>query len=852
MTLTEHETLNTTAAAFDVQLRYFSGPPWALLIAGGLDQLASWTDPDTGRPATWTEITDRTAYAGQFAQRQQGASIVWQADLSGWLYDEALLGLGRTLLCWRRVYRPTGTGTAPAGWQNWQRAFVGEIVTRNDRQDYTAGRYWKRTVVGYDNWLSHYNAPRITAGKIRITDGASATGSAALAQAAQEADKGEFVGGTASVALTNVIDGNRNTVYISDDIPTQTLKAWPPLKNDAAVACSEIFFRPVAGWSQARTWWVELYNQRSQNDRAWGQLIIGKYVSGAYTFSGPVGIELTKGACGLIVANRAAFDEYSGASNNGAEKIIDWSQYQSSGALTDDGLVYCGGFAFAWAPGGASRTYVYQGQTIWNGATFNSTSVATGQSLVNNYDGVWIGPNAPNGTWSINANPHPGANNNGDGPVWLKVLLPENVCLTLAEVSAASTTIRLDNYRAWLAPTTGVAQGVIAGCLFSWTSRDADGLHGVTWVSAPNAALPVGTAAAPYVNDYVMTGYPLTATHLIRRKLPTIAHYKVFWSAHIAADYGAAGWAFDYYPVPHEQQGNTQNLHLTDVCNDGTTPYLWVRTILYLVYAMTDGGRVKVNEIAADLAQVALDLAGTPALDGQDVYVLAYYLWESWCRLPTIDFYVTMSAGAHKMGNHALAITPVARVFDDLARATGALVWYQPTGGVRWLDDPWWPKNSVAPESLYVFGSGSIRDSFALDWQQVGVDYVVLNALSLEGDPHTVRYVYPQPLNGGEPPIWAQVTEISDRVIARDSDAPAVAQMEAEKLVAQGRSLQLTVKGVGEWCRPGQVVSTSFDTDGDGYLDTLLWLIEQTTTQYDEDTDGRQLTTTLTLRGFRS
>ncbi len=219
--------------------------------------------------------------------------------------------------------------------------------------------------------------------------------------------------------------------------------------------------------------------------------------------------------------------------------------------------------------------------------------------------------------------------------------------------------------------------------------------------------------------------------------------------------------------------------------------------------------------------------------------------------LPSADFHNTSTAGAHKMGQHALAITPVQRVYDDLAQATGCLVWYLPTGGVQFINDPWWPKGTQWPIT-YEFGGNDMQGEFELSAAPVYVDYVILNALSMDGEHHTLRYVYPQPLGASEPPVWAMVTEINDRVLAKDSDAPGVAAMELDKLINEGRTCRLTVKGVGEWCRPGQKVKTVFDTNGDGVYDILTWLIESALTECDVDDKGRKtLTTALTLRGFR-
>lgn len=856
MGLTEQQELNATAAVFDEQLRFFAGPDWDLLIAAGLATLDAWTDPDTGQPVTWTEITARVSYASKFSSEQRGSSITWTMDLSGWEYDEDYLAIGLSMMCWRRLWRPTGSETAPDGWQPWERLFVGEIVRKGNTQDYRQGRAWTRGVTGMNNYLDHYNAPRITAGKIRVTDGAAVSGSNELATPASESGTGEFVGGTTSVGLDNVVDGNHNTVYISNDVPTVVEVAWPPLLYHGGVFPTEVFFKPLPGWSQSRCWWVEVYNQREADASAYCAFFIGNYNAdtATYTTYGPINITIEKGAAVVFCANRAAFDEYTG-SNNGAAQVIDCSQY-IAGGLTNDSAIWTGwdfGNSLAWAPGGASRTYscVFNllPKTFWDGPTLDSDGLAEGSSWWYNYAA---------GTWDANPYPHPGANNVGDGPVWIKVELPDNVCVTLDEIDATSTVIRLDNYRGWFqpwsppfAPIVEEAQGVINSCVFTWSGRDSTGLTGVTWLNAPGSAIPAGTRCYPYVDGIAQTGYPIAATYLLRRKLPTINHYKVYWSPYTTRDYPDTGWETDYYSHFHEQQGNTQLLRLVDVCADGETFYLWVRTILYLVYAMSDSGRVKVNEIGADMLQQALDLGGTPGLDGLDAGVLARYLWTEWVGLPSADFGDSAQAGSHLMGQHALAITPLTRVFDDLAHACGCLCWYQPRGGIAWIDDPWWPLNGTAPELVCTLEPKIVRGAYQIQEVQPNVEYVILNALSIEGDPHTLRYVYPQPLGASEPPVWAMVSEVNDRVLARDAQAPAIAQMELERRLVGACTGTVVLKGPGEWCRPGLKVYTYFDADGDGYSEIRCWLINSVVTERTVNEKGRGLKTTLSLIGFR-
>lgn len=845
MPLTEHQQLNTVTPAYDVQLRYFGGVVYRSIAASGIATLlASFTDPDDPA-AGWTELTDRISYASRVTQTWRGSSITWQAELSGWNYDDTLFETGLAIICFRRIWRPTGTGTAPAGWQSWHVVYIGEIIDKVNKDDYRHGQEWTRTVVGHDHLLSTRNAPRIEAGQMQTTEGASVTGTGALATPEDERDTGEFVGGRASVALANLVDGNINTVYISSTIPGGISNDFPGAYWDGGTLIGEIFFKPYAGWSVDRAWWIEVYNQRSNDNTARVGFQCATHSGGVYTYynvgNGSAWPNLTSGRAGLFVGNRTAFDQLNGSDNIGAEWIVDISEHMTV-HLTDDSAVYAGNQVIAWAPGGAVRSYSFGDGITWSGATLDSSALSTGESFNNTFGGGFV----------VNSYPHPGAYGTGVGPVWLKVLLNENVCKTLDEVTAASTSIRLDNYLGWVEPVSGSKQGSILSYVFNWTSRDATtGLQGVTWVNAPPSAIPADTRCYPYENSIAQTGLPITATHLVRRKLPTIESYRVYWSPYDARAYTESGWQADYYSNFHDQQGNAQNLRLSDTCGDGTNNYLWVRTILYLIDGMTDGGRVKLNEIEADVDQLAMDVTATDLLDGGNSYSLAAYLFSDWCGWDPSDIADATNGGRHLMGEHALAITPVSRVFDDLAQATGCLAYYRMQGGVYWIENPWWPLNADPSTVEYSFGTTAIRGQVELIKLPSDTEYIILNGVSMEGGSHSIRAVYPTPYDTTEPPVWAIVQEIGDRIVARDADAKLVAQMELEKLAIGNRTCRFAVAGVGEWCKPALRVNLTWDLDGDGVAETSTWLIEQVITTTSATAQDHSYETVLQLRSFR-
>ena len=934
--ITERQQLNTKTPSFSIQYRYFSGPVFSSVLEDGVTALFnSWTAPDTGRPGGWTEITSRVSFRGSFASKKQGSSVTWTADLQGYDYSEALLGLSVTIVAWRQVYRPTGTVGAPAGWQSWELDFIGQIIERGETLDYRNGEEWTRKVGGIDTFLAGYNGPRLTTGIIRVTEGATVNGSTPLAQPELERDRGEFVGGSTTVSADNVVDGKPNTVYISDTVPASSANSWPGTHWDGWTVVSEVFFKPIPGWPLERSWWVEIFNAREQDDTSGFGLTSGRFLGGDpsndgnYVYDNVSGWpdRLERGHFAVVCANREIFDKLCGGARVGAKFVVDASQYNPNFNLhpTDGGVATGEGGGVAWSPGGAERRYSFwhSGYAAWNPtAGVDSDLVLTGYSIV--WNGGWPGVNNSMRAdkFVIEPSPHPGNPGATNDSAWLKVTLPDNVCQLTAPVTGASTVIPLNNYRGWIAPYEGeTRQGVVQGNVFNWTSRDATGLKGVTWVNVPGAEIPVGTRVYPYENGIAQTGLPLTSTSIVRRKSPVIENYRAWWAYAEARDYNDVGWASDYYTHFHTVTRNS-DLKITDELGIDQSPYLWVRTITYVIDRMLsprarltaeaydasvlevddttgwpatgtvsvfqpgaprivksysskdlhhlyltsqmmwiyavgsevineDFSRAKVNEITADLYQRALDWEGQPDLDGSRSADLAKYILTAWVGLKAEDFVDQSKLSTHIIGQHALAITPITTVLDDLARVTGCIVWYGRNGKIYWRSDHWWPNAEWDPGE-FTFDGDSVRGQASHSNTRSEVSHVILNALSVDGDPHPVRVVYPIPGGNGEPPPWAITKEINELVITRDADGVKLAQMKLEELLLGTRAIRLVTVGPGEWCMPSLKVYTYLDLDGDGSPETVPWLIEEVNTSRDMDESAKSYTTELTLRSFRA
>jgi hypothetical protein len=878
-TLTATQIANTTADHVSVQVRTFAGDYYAKYLRpnGIASLLATWTDPDTGKPAGLTEITARVSWRSTCTYEWRGNTLAWTAELQGTDYDAAYLDLGRTIVQWMRIWRPA------SGWQPWLLDLVGQITNRDDVDNCQHGQQWTRTLVGTNGSLDRWNAPHLVAGPIDVATGSTVTASPALALPELERDTGEFIGegATDSVQADNIADGKLGTVYISEAIPAATIPTWPVAGEDGNLWISEVFCKPVVGWPASQCWWVEIWNGRrhggQEGSRIYLKLInnpshVQAIDSSAGIFMAPGTQILHPDRFAVVCGNRTFFEKYTGGAPN-AEFVLDASAYKPTFIpdVTDGYIAVCGpdgtglSNGIAWAPAGALRRYEGwdTGSPNWAArAAVNETALPVGDSI------AWYGDTANRdayyGFYQNNA-PHPGDYRLPQGGVWAQVVLPANACKLIAPLSASSTHVALDNYLGWRQPTTaegGTLKGIVSlgtNYVFNYSGRDTGGLIVASWDNAPPSPLPIGTAVNPlaYVtlngagSWYTMDGYPLIETQLVRRKTPVVEGYQCLWSPFEARTPGTDGWRGDYYDHWHFAGGLTGQV-ITDALSDGAYGFLWVRTILYFVEHMADSGRAKINEVRAKVAQTALGWSGTPDVNGERSVDLAWYLLRDYYGMAARDTSDASSHLAHQLGQHATAIQPISQVLDDLARATGCLVDYTPVGTVYWRDDPRWPLGRSETAPLYTFDAASLRGDLHLTQGLPPVNYVILNATSLEGgEPHAVRVVYPPgPKPTGEPEPGALTEEISGYNVAQDQQAFFVAESEWHNRFYTGTAT-LTVKGVGEWCRPGLWVGTTWDHDGSG-LTTQWWLIDKVTRRR-ELADGQPAQTTeLSLRQYLS
>lgn len=881
------------ADSYHAEYAVFAGPTYASLLAAGLTaSLVAWTAPTTGKPTGWTDITDRTYWPGGLRTSLNGNSITWEAELQGANYDTDYLDIGLAVVLWRRYYTPAG------GWEAWAREYVGQIVSTDDQNDYRDGKPWRRTLTGTNYNLTRLNAPPLAVGPLDVTTGSTVDvwNGDVLPDAALEAGSGEYIGEVATLGGGNIADGRLTTVFISNTAPN-TVEDVQAGGQDGYVMVSEVMFQPANGWPQSACWWIEVYSTRDREQPQEFHLVSGRdynpateqydtlaYI-GAKDYLGVHGwgdkYTLEDGRFGVICGNRALFELYSGGAPD-AQFVIDASLYNplftlspTDGFVTVTNSTHTAGDpkkTIIWTPGGVARkadnpnsadgdwwygpSPVYAPATTFDSSTLPANGGYSVRRQIDYRPGDGVMGSASD--FTAVRFPTPGGHTTKATPVVLKVQLPPNVCHLTMTVDAGTTGITLDNYVGWFEDG---GKGIVESDIFSFTSRTTAGLQGVTWDAPGDHSHQAGARALPYAQVYwngsltwsQQEGYPLSDFFLLRRRAPAIKEGRIYFSfLPNARQYeDETGW-FDYSWQFSWANNAELSRRFTLADPVGGTPFLWVGTVLIVIDAMADGGRAKLNEIwarAVHLQHAPVDTGASAPTFTQTANRsgdLANYLLTTYCGFAAADFVDSSYVYTHRLGAHRLSLASLAKILNDLARQTGCLVYYNPDGKIYWLDDPWWPYRAAFTRAQAWTNATLVGDIRVAEQAQT-IDYVVVNAISLDSEPpHPIRVTYPPPPGGNlEPPAGYQAVEINGLSVISETDARLLAEMEWLKARATANTV-IALNGIYD-VRPGQVVSITNDY-GQGALVAWDWQITDVTLRRSQNAGGRAVTQSVGLR----
>lgn len=871
MTLTQTQLDNTSAASFDVRLRFFAdGMDFDVrtdLTGYTADAApAGWTiSGDAITPGgAWTEITARVAGDVTYTYEWSEGQMTWQAALRGWEYDAALLGAGKSVLCLRRMTRPATALSAAydTGWVLW---WLGVIQDGGWKDDYKKGGPWQRTVKSVDATLALTDAPRLTVGRLRVEEGAGVTASSTLATPAAEAGNGEFVGSLANVEPGNVVDGRTASVWISQDPPVTEAEPtayWPgPLVD-------EVFNEPVAGYSRARSWWVEIVNPyvyplefgaKSGKPSSYGlyaRNAAGQNVVMQFVTDKTTSMILQPGDRLVVCGHQQTFEAITGGANvarfvvEAISKPVFVAAADGAPTTTEaefdlhptDGFVVVGtpwdaiGWGTYWS--GVKWGTVTMPWATWVGAGVSLAGIQPGQSIRRKPSGTNTTSAAD---WAIEPYPHPGAKWAPALPQWLRVELREHVSTLGADAAAGATTLTIDE------GTTGwpaAGDGVIEGDTFSWTGRAAGSLTGVTGLASGHVQ---GAVVYPTRSDgEAMTGW--RSLDALVKRLPGRSKIKRLRA--YTSPFGDCRtpddelWTADYdATVIVIENGTDADNALSDIRLPIVKPKddsIWLRTLLVVIDEMWDGGRAKMNETLIEVDQLTVNASGLADIDNARCVDVARYLVANYTWLADGTLVQDGAPAAWgQVGDLATGIAKLPAVIADLARGTGCIAAWTRAGKLRIVANPWWPGGAGSdgkPEAT--LAEAYIRGEIGVQDGPPTATGVAVSAQDGAGNA-LARYVVPPGASG------SGVVEISGVTVASEGAVGPLAWNLYWQTVNTERLTGLVLKGLGEWASPRLRVALMWDGEALGQ-----WIIERVTQTWRASEAGRDWRTVLDLRKF--
>jgi hypothetical protein len=611
----------------------------------------------------------------------------------------------------RRIRR-RAFGANAAYDSGWVLAWLGIISRYDTTNDYRAGSGWTADVSDVSEALRTVDAPRLVAAPINVALGAAVTASSTLATPASEAGNLEFIGTSASVSATHVVDGRKNTVWISQSPPTVTQDASGTATFSMWTA-NEIMAWPVAGYSNLNAWWVEVLNT---SDLTWGDntvyFVTRNQAGLLVTF--PIPGALASGERGIICGDIRIFEAMTGGAKNCKWVISAREQSAKTYLGHRNGFILQGtgpqdvnldpvngwvglltsnrGNAFKWGNPVMDDTddpayYWTAGGYVVTG---DITGMQPGYSLRRKPAGT--------ATSIVDPYPRPGALTKWttDVPEYLLIELPPQGALLAADALPGATALTLSNTIGWPDPpdSTTAAGGIVGTEKFTYTGRTVTGLTGVVGLAAAHyvgeAAFPLFPASGAQAEP--MTGWPLATIDVIR--LPgrsKIKRGEIYLSRAAEcdppnlADKEDVVWRTDYDlpPLTIDNGTTSTDAQATLTFNLGARACPWVRSILILIHEMWDGGRAKINEVRPSLDLTAINDSAAAQIGATKSASLAKYILDHYAWLPGMVAFGTLVGGRFtdmtpvgygRIGRMALAVSPLAGVLDDLARTTGCIV----------------------------------------------------------------------------------------------------------------------------------------------------------------------------------
>lgn len=818
MAITAAQQQRTEALHIDVEVKFYTA------LAADVTATDITQDSTFSPDGSWTEITAIATGQVRFAENwdEHQSIIDWRASVSGVSYNSTSLDRGRLMLAMHRLYSVASGWTS---WTVWWCGYIESIASARDDHD-QMGR-WTASVRSLSFLLENDDAPAHNFGMSNIATVGTATASSTLTTVSSEGGKGEF-SGLASVEASNVIDGNRDTVWISNLAPTFIPET--PTQTGSDLCVNEVYREPTGYDAGYR--WIEIYNragtEADANPGLW-QIVSSTGTLNLHSLKDSYSIGYEKSL--VLCANKSKFNSLF---NAGATPVVDWRTidawstgiagsswtYDPAGDylyLIDSVNTACACVLFGTGvdPGVVGDVDVWTGAAVAAWTAGKSIHRQTGGNPSSGYE---AGATGRATDWQEEDYPSPGLHSIGDASnwEWVSVDLGSYTWSLTAEITVASTTITVTP------DTTGLKNaGQIMmdddDDIITYTGKTSTTLTGVTGIDATHAAT---TQFDQYENS-ARTNYPkLGGMKWIRRWRPTSSssadavvpeQWAIWLSASDSPTYPPdENWELDWKQYSRntgvfEQEAAYNwawSCQFAKDAADTTRPR--ARHVLLMIQKMNDDGRAKLNELEVYADQRTAE--ADTYLDDIDADTLVEHLLVTHYGLAAAQVVATSSA---EIGPFSTQKSDYVSVIGEICRQTGCILQFRRDLRVYVITDPLFaiPGSVDTQYTIDKQAATEIRPSFG--WPNT-IGQVELTARNAEAE-ETYNVVYPATANTG-----AVRRIYGEAIVGSLAQAQQFAEAHYKRARAANR-VELSTSGItDEWCRPPVRVALTWDMDAAG------------------------------------
>lgn len=165
----------------------------------------------------------------------------WRVELTGHYYNSNLMLTDATVVILERV---TPLGGTFGLWTKWNVIALGYARDWHPISDKDKNRTWKTTVESVSTYVRNHRISGRRYGRVIASEGGTVTASTALVDVYDESD--EWQGGIGSTDAANAIDGNNDTLYISNVSPSRTSETPGTNATQGGIYIDEVLAFPTS------------------------------------------------------------------------------------------------------------------------------------------------------------------------------------------------------------------------------------------------------------------------------------------------------------------------------------------------------------------------------------------------------------------------------------------------------------------------------------------------------------------------------------------------------------------------------------------------------------------------------